>query len=355
MNHTIPLDPSIHYLLDILNVDSGYLPERVKNSWPQLFGLASKEKINFYLADWSLKQWSKLIPENIRIVLTNSLCNNKLRNKLLTIQIVKLAQQFKEAEIPLMFLKGAAGLIRGLYPYESRYLSDIDALVPHDCIKSASQLLHSVGYVQKDYYSLSYTHHHINSFFHPDFVGEIEIHSNTYEVSSQNHPAMPNIWRNAETLNFQDAKITVPSITDHVWILMRTDLISRPFLRRLCDVLEMYLIIENGYSVDFDLIVKRATQENIPNIVKGMSYACSKYLHMPPFVPINGPRLKRWEEKTLDLKRKILKKKILRGYLRKIIAVKFLTGTGLYKKISFLWWLFRTVSYKIRKVKKHFL
>jgi len=347
MKHAVPLEPSIHYLLDILKVDSGDLPERVENSWRPLFALASKEKINFYLADLSLNKWNEFIPDNVRIGLINLLRNNKIRNKFLTLQMVKLAKQFREAEIPVMFLKGGAGLIRGLYPLECRYLSDIDALVPYDCIKSASQLLQSEGYVQNEYFSFfSDTHHHIKSFFHPDFVGEIEIHSNPYDISSYNHPAIPYIWRNADTLNFQDVKITVPSITDHVWILMRTDIISRPFLPRLCDVFEMYFIIENGNSIDFGLIEKRATQEKIPNIVKGMSYACSKYLYMTPFVPIDDPRLKCWEEKTLDLKRRILKMKISRGYLRKFIAIRFLTESGLYKKISFLGWLFRTVSFQ---------
>ena len=54
---------------------------------------------------------------------------NKARNIKLSMEIVELAKMFREAGIPAMFLKVAAGLVRGLYPLAWRFISDIDVMV----------------------------------------------------------------------------------------------------------------------------------------------------------------------------------------------------------------------------------
>ena len=95
---------------------------------------------------------------------------------------------------------------------------------------------------------------------------------------------MPNIWHDANILLLNNKEVTFPSITDHVWILMRTDVVQRPFLPRLCDAIEIFLILKKNYSFDSDILNKRAKQEIVPAIVRGMSYACSRYMGINPLL-----------------------------------------------------------------------
>lgn len=347
MNQSIPLKPIVHYLLDILRVPPEDILVRVRYSWKSLFQLAIDEEVYYYLAAWSLEQWSNIMPAHLRMELKNILFDNKKRNLLLGLQIMHLAQVFKTAGIPILFLKGAAVLIRDLHPVDLRYLSDIDVLIPVQFVEKTRELLKSSGYLDKGE-RYSPRRHHIEPYYHPEYVAEIEIHIAPYSQSFGGSPAIQQIWHDADKLLFNKIEVNVPSITDHVWILMRTDTINRVFIPRPRDVIEIFSILKKENCIDFDLLTKRAEFENIPNIAKGMSYACFRYMGIEPFVPTDEPFLKDWEEWTLKHKQKVIKKSFYLPIRRHFAALRFLTFPGMKAKMLFLKWLFRNEPFKIK-------
>ncbi len=334
-------------MLDILHVPPGDILERARNSWKSLFQLADAEGIYFYLAAWSLEQWGSNMPTKTRQWMENVLLENKSRNLLICLQIMHLAQVFKVAGIPILFLKGAAGLVRDLYPLESRYVSDIDALIPVEFVEKTREFLKSYGYLDKGE-RYSPRRHHIEPYYNPTCVAEIEIHIAPYSHSYYGRPVMPNIWHDADILLLNNKEVTVPSIADHVWILMRTDLVQRVFIPRPRDVIEIFSILKKEYSIDFELLVKRAEHDNIPNIVKGMSYSCFRYMGIEPFVPIGDSILHEWEGWTLKHKQKVVNKKLYLRTRRHFAAIKYLTFPGIKAKIHFLQWFIRSEPFKYR-------
>ena len=341
MKENILLKPIVNYLLDILRIFPGDLPYRVRNSWHPLFQLAINQKIYHYLAAWSIEEWSEIIPADVRTELQRSLAANKARNALLSLQMVKIAQLFRSRNIPLMFIKGAAGLIRSIYPLEWRYLSDLDVLIPSYCVNKSRHLLQSAGYLPEQNHVVPPYHHHIEPYYHADHVGGVEVHIEPYDLSILDSPAMPHIWQDANILQFQKEEMIVPSLTDHVWIFIRTGVIDNVFLPRLKEAIEMTLILKDGYSIDYNILTKRAGNDNIHNIVKGMSYTCSQYMGIKPFIPIDDPLLKRWENWSLELQRKIIKKVKYKRSRKRFGAVTFLTYHGITHKILFCKWLIR--------------
>jgi len=338
MKQHIPLEPIVYYLFDILKSSYSKSTSPTREFLHRLFQLSAKERISYYIASWLLEQRSEDDPTDIRGKLKDYLQVNRTRNLLLRSHIVKLAQLFNDAEIPLLFLKGAAGLIRDIYPLECRYVSDIDALVDLHCEEKIRHLLYSAGYVPVCKRSSFQKHHHIEPYSHSQWMGWIEIHTEPYELVASKPPVMPHIWDDAERLSFHNELVAVPSITDYTWILMRTDLINKILLPRLSDTIEMFLIMKKGYSLNFDLLAMRAKQENIPNIVQGMSYACSRYMGMDPFAVVDDSVFKKWEAWSFSQRRKAANKRIIYLLLRNYCAsIRYLPSRGLVPKIKFIW------------------
>ena len=108
------------------------MPQRIHDNAGPLLDLARDNRVHYYLAKWLLTQYSDYLPAAFQAGLTKELVINKTRNVLLLDQILQLARLFRDESIPVMFMKGAAGLLYGIYDIECRYLSDIDMLVPDE-------------------------------------------------------------------------------------------------------------------------------------------------------------------------------------------------------------------------------
>lgn len=333
----------IHYALDLVSAPPGELPARVENRWDDLLRGAFSLRIFHPIAAWLPDMWPAELPETTRRDLHNRLELNKARNAALSIQLVKLAKLFNNHEIACMFFKGAAGLVRNLYPSGWRFMSDIDIIVPEYQISEAFALLKS-----EKYHEISdavIQAHHVQALAHPEFVSDVELHSDLYQRTPDSRSVVPEVLSDADRLEFHDVPITVPSITDHAWILMRTDPVSRPFLPRFCDMIEISLINSSGYEIEYERLMRRAHDDSMPGIISGMSYACSTYGGMEPFAPMNVERLRKWEMWSLELRRKFIQGGRWESPRSRFVAVSFLPSRGFAAKARFFLWLCRLVCY----------
>lgn len=87
------------------------------------------------------------IPEEARNEIQELYFWHTARNERIKYEVVKLGKKFSEAQIPLIFLKGAA-LLTTVYDKNTdlRTMEDVDALVRRDNLRNAEEVLKNIGY-----------------------------------------------------------------------------------------------------------------------------------------------------------------------------------------------------------------
>ena len=296
MDTSIPLYNIVNYFCDILEMPEGDPPERVQGRWDDVLRLSRDQGIYFYLVSWILKHWPQSVTGEMRDKFQKGLEWNRVRNIILTEEIVELAQMFREEGVTAMFLKGSAGLVRGLYPLECRYLSDIDVLVDDRDIDFCHEKMISAGYVINGLRNKN--SHHYPPYINPDRVGGVELHMDPYQFSYLDRKGFSESYLTVVSSEYENEIVLVPSISDHVWIMMRTDLLARVCLPRLRDAIELSLIQDSGYEIDINTLLERSINENIPYMMKGLLYTTDKYLGVNCNPESNGKEvsiINRWE------------------------------------------------------------
>ncbi len=338
----IQYETIIHYVLDIISAPPGKLPSRANGLWDKLLDMAIPLRIYYPLSLWVLELWEDELPVTLCNSLHVKVSENIAKNAALSIHISKLSKLFRNAGMRCLFIKGAAVLARNIFPPGWRYLSDIDILFREDQVQDAFNLLKNEGYHEATD-AIIQGHHHLQPLINRNFVGYVELHTNPYQIGKINGADITTIWSNTERLELLGEKVEVPSVTDHVWILMRTDPINRPLLPRLSDVIELDLFCRIEQVINFDLIYQRAIEDNMPNIVSGMSYACSTYCGMKPFAPMNLKRLKKWELWSFKLRSRSFYGKRFESSRNRFSAVSFLPHNGYLSKLHFFYWLLKYI------------
>ncbi len=316
-----------------MGVPKASFQERLEGNIEPAMNIARQFRINYYIAKWLLRNLPGNIPQELHTHLSQQLFINKIRNTLLTDQITRLAEMFQLKSIPVMFLKGAAGLAYGMYDPECRFLSDIDILIPNDRIPEAQSLIESEGYNPEKNMDIPRNHHHIIPYYHKKNVGGLEIHREPYGMSMLDRPAMPDIWHDAVTTQSGDALILVPSLTDHAWIAMRSEALTSVYIPRIKETIELAEVMRFGH-VDFDSIRSRAERENMPGLAVG--YACSLSRLFNIYLPVECEThtMRSWLRWSRRQQARMLKHgDRLKASRTRFGAVKFLSPKGLVGKI----------------------
>ena len=338
----------IHYVLDLVSAPPGKLPERAANRWDDLIRGAYSLRIIHPVAAWILDMWPDRLRENLAGELKCELSRNIARNAAISAQVGHLSSLFNGNGIPCIFIKGAAGQVRSLYPPGWRFMSDIDIIIPDGGVDEAVRLMKNEGYHELPDSIVQI--HHVQALTHSDHVSSVELHTEPYPRAPHEPTMLPEIQAHVEHITRKGETVPVPSITDHVWILTRTDPVGRPFLPRLEDVIELALIESAGYDVDFDRLIERAERERMPGLMSGMSYACSVYGGMSPFAPVDRERIRRWESWSLEIRRRLLRKTRWESSRQRFVAVTFLANPGFIHGIGFFAWLCKLVCHTDRFV-----
>jgi len=343
MDTRFALHNIINYFCDILELPEGELPERAQDHLEDILRFAADQNIYHYLATWILEHWQDSVTVEMRDQLRVQLEWNKARNVLLSNEIVELARIFREAGIPLIFLKGSAGLMRGLYPLKCRYLSDIDVLVGESNIDIGHECMISAGYTMEGIRSKRA--HHYAPYTHHGRIGEVELHMDPYQFNLLSRNNNSDFWDSSSCKEYHGEELLVPSMRDHIWIMMRSDLLARVCLPRLSDSIELSLIINKGYDVDFDSIYERAKVNNVPYIAKGLFYSTLKYTGIESAPGLNGKPdmlMYDWEKRSNSYrKNNLFNDDQLYTLEKDIMAIRFFTSRSLKHKIGFIIWLLR--------------
>jgi hypothetical protein len=333
MNYEYALGQCANYFLDILDVPKGDLPDRAKGRWDEVFSLASDQRMYHYLAAWALEYWNDALPGKLKDQLTIALAWNKARNIKLSQEIMELARMFREQDIQAVFLKGSAGLVRDLYPLELRYISDIDVMVKKEKIEKVKKLIKSCEYVIMNTKKNQHPHH-LAPFRQSKNIAWVEIHTKPY-IHFFKNSLLNNIFNDSENIMFGNELITVPSITDHVWILLRTDLINKVYVPRLNDAMELTLINQRGISIDYGLLAQRAEVERIPNVIPKMLHTVKSFFDISSQLNDHS-YLEKWNTDGINYQKKFNEILFYRKLRLYCASLKYFASYGVRNKIHLL-------------------
>lgn len=93
-------------------------------------------------------QLLKYIPDNYSEHLCHTVMVLRYRNIRFFEEMKKIATLFPKYDVPLVFIKGSMLLVNGYYDAESRFMEDMDCIVPEESMIKAKELLESIHYIE---------------------------------------------------------------------------------------------------------------------------------------------------------------------------------------------------------------
>ena len=342
MNTEIALNNIVNYFCDILELPERDLPSRLEGHWDDVLRLANDQNVYFYLAAWMLEHWDGYLTDSMKERFVSDLEWNKARNVVLEDEIVELAQVFRQAGVKVLFIKGAAGIVRKLYPQKLRFLSDIDIFVAEKDVHKAHNCLLEHGYHTKEVNFQNVKRHHFVPYYNQNKLCGLELHIDPYHQNYLSRGQLVQFWDKAECTEFHGENIHFPSIADHAWILIRTELLSRICLPRLKDAIELSLILEKYDGSWLEEVINKATEQNVPNAVYGMLNSAHKYVNPCNSTVIsecNG-KYSQWEEWSVAYRKKhLLVENLSYNSEKDLAALRFYPANNIISKVKFIFWL----------------
>lgn len=257
------------------------------------------------------------LPGHIRNQLRSDCLENRLRNQLLKTELVVILQQFQQAGIAVVLLKGASSFADALYgSLGARTMLDLDLLVKPDKIETARSLFIKSGYEEifdegnvLTGLPIDHRHAHINGYRKPGTPVIVELHYNiAYGQGGRILPAEDGWQHTTEAaVNGIPALILNPTYrllhnTVH-GLIPSCDYIKGRI--RLWHLLEFaYLVKRYNNEIDWQAWLDAAAMENQTTAFLAWLLLANKLLAMPlpEGIPIGfWPRLQseRLESATL--------------------------------------------------------
>ena len=273
------LEPVVEYLLTFGTIHNGNALDSIIKNSISFFTIAKNFRIYHYVINWLISTHKDAFPDDLLKSMTHDLRINEVRNTLIIEQITSLSQQFRLAGVPVIFIKGSSGFIRGVYSTIRHFISDIDVLVPRSNIDDAQQVLRSHGYFPYNDPQISEHHHHIMPYYHPDHVAAVEIHKELYSMKEGDISWLDYTMNNLDKHKLGSEICHVPSVDDHAWIVLRTNGSGIYFVSRFREAIELLSLLNAGCSISYEKLRKRAKFDAIPRLTDELAYTLKRYFN----------------------------------------------------------------------------
>ena len=134
-------------------------------------------------------------------------------------EINRILAALEGSDVPLVLLKGSAYILAGLPPSRGRLLSDVDLLVPRECLDSFEQTLLAHGWkaVKLEDYDQRYYRtwmHELPPLRHPDRLIEVDIHHTISPLTSRLRPDPEKLL--ADSIPLADSRLRILQPVDMV-------------------------------------------------------------------------------------------------------------------------------------------
>jgi hypothetical protein len=166
-----------------------------------------------------------LLPDDLREALREIHRLNSLRNQRIMNQTAEIVGRLNDLGIEPLLLKGAAFLCGDLFlDRGSRFLSDIDILIPPDRLASAVEGLDALGYrtlPRPDVFLCRFTpkvipQHHLPAMGRPEDEAILEVHATLCPPAELNLVGIEEAWNAAERVEVEGLRFQVLSATHTV-------------------------------------------------------------------------------------------------------------------------------------------
>jgi hypothetical protein len=191
------------------------IPHGPAGEWEGLIRAASRELVLPALSG-RLRQVGVALPPEVAEFLATVEELNDSRNIRILEEMRTIASILNGVGIEPVALKGAAFLLAGVYPKPgSRYLCDLDLLVPHSDLPAAAEALERDGYLQDGRDAMAGFRHHYPQLQRPCAGGvcgvPVELHHSLGHGVSRRILSGEDMLRGSRPVEWNGVRIRVPS------------------------------------------------------------------------------------------------------------------------------------------------
>jgi len=245
--------------------------------------------------------WSDLVPF-VQLIETQ----NRLRNEKIETSAIKIAALFRSADISCVFLKGTAMVLESKNYAPWRLVTDLDILVPPDCIGRAVSSLLQHGYHQRaDYAGFEEgIHHHYPALSDDESNTLVELHVRLMQDQSGNPLQTVDIFQRATPLK-RNAQIFLVPCPEHrmIHLIAHAQLSNWGFVLRqitLKDVVDA-LKLNARNEIDWEVVRKAFIEICAEKELMGFLYAARLLLGLSsPFPEADLTKGKDWAERAVE-------------------------------------------------------
>ena len=337
MTHEISLEPVIAYLGGILGA-SECGDNLIHDRWTEIANLLQEMRLYQFTALHMRPRLAGVLSSEELSGLDNRIQANLTRNILLTRQAVELAREFATADIPLVFLKGAAAIWMKLFRPEERWVSDIDVLIPSGAAEKARSIILDMGYRASDKLVIP-DYHHLDPMYHPRHVAGVELHVRPYPYAVNGAAVSKEIFANAVRVDIGDTGMMVPSSTDHAWLLARNDVVFHA-AARLKESLEMVLLLRNN-AVDFDLLYRREADDSLKHTIDALLLTGNRFFGGTAHLSSGCDMafMERWLAWSARYEKLLARGTPFMGSRNRYGAAVFFSAPGMVNRLSYIRWV----------------
>ena len=320
------------------------------SDWETVMVQARQHGLTPMLA-WQLSALSPAVspPEDIRQELRQSLLVSTGRNLVLYNELGKVLRQLKQADIPVIVLKGAH-LAAIVYEHLGlRMMSDIDLLVNVRDIKKSSQVLTAMDY-QTDVIlpgseSTHFEKHHLPDFYKPN-ARPIEIHWTILNDNSPFRIEIEQVWKEAWEATIAGYPTLALSPRDQiVYLCMHTYAHSFSLgLRPFVDLLQVSRHYQE--SIQWEQVKQRAQDWKASRCVFLMLYTANRLFGSPSEAVLEVLKPADFDPQLVEvLSNKIIREQLFEAEMKNDIEkfvpslyfIKLIGNLNLAEKATLLW------------------
>jgi len=223
----------------------------------------------------------KILPESLNSSFKTAYLRTLVENTQIE-QVIRLIQSFfKDADIPVLFLKGSV-LAFTRYPDPSlRPMSDVDVVVPVDKAHKAFQLLQQNG-ASGNWQSMNETDHHLPPLTFNSTL--IEIHTRLFPVHAKFSALNKVVWTDTKQWKNDPLSLPGPSIIHHAFYIATH--IYYNFKRggiRLCWFYDLKMLNKDLTTLPSEAIKKKAIDLKMGSLLLLQEHyiLASQQAHLP--------------------------------------------------------------------------
>ena len=215
-------------------------------SWPEALRLSRSQRVQAMLA-WNLKTCHEAyprVPKTVRIELATALLSAKARRQQYHVTLAPVFDELAAGGIPFTLMKGAV-VMETAYPPDSRWLNDLDVLVPVSDRPAAMNAFLRHGFRATYGVPAADASHQLSLVAGGDGVHDIcvDLHWNVYPDTSPFHFDVNDVIARARPQRFGNRQVPGMSPED-VLVHYATQLFTdefRPRLGRFCDMYSLWI------------------------------------------------------------------------------------------------------------------